>query len=331
MGDGSSPSYGESLTSGSKAGLGGLMFIQFLVGIFGNSVILYMFWKFKQLQTPSNIIFISLLIANLGMCFCIPFSAASMLAGSWLFDSAGCKFYGFASMFFGLAVIGLLACLSIDRYIVICRPSLASSLTHSHYTYMSMAAYLNAVFWAIMPIFGWAHYDEVGTSGCSVDWTRADAPYISYLFSLFMVCFVLPIVTMVFCFGRTHTVLVMRQQVQNIGSRDNLSPVNSDWANQKQVTQLGVVLIVIFILTWSPFAIVCLWGALGDPQSIPLWLATLAPFAAKCSQFLNPLMFVVLIKRFRDYAVVMLCCRTHVETIELTPSAAQDDRNEGEL
>ncbi|XP_022081088.1 visual pigment-like receptor peropsin [Acanthaster planci] len=196
---------------------------------------------------------------------------------------------------------------------------------------MSVAACVNALFWAIMPVFGWANYDEIGTSGCSVDWRRGDASYISYLFILFTFCFVLPVVTMVLCFGRTHAVIVKRQQVHDATNLSDLSPVNADWASQKQVTQLGVALIIIFLLTWSPFAIICLWGALGNPSDVPIWLATLAPFAAKCSPVLNPLMFLVFIKKFREYAQVVLCCRTHVETIELTPSTAQDTPTEGEL
>ena len=65
--------------------------------------------------------------------------------------------------------------------------SSASMLTHVHYNYMSLAAYVNALFWAIMPVFGWARYEEDPGSGCALDWNRGGASYISYLFTLFVV------------------------------------------------------------------------------------------------------------------------------------------------
>ncbi|XP_071808141.1 visual pigment-like receptor peropsin [Asterias amurensis] len=306
--------------------VGGFMIFQTIAGLFGNSVIIRMFWKFKQLRTPSNNLLLFLSVANLGMCLCIPFSTASTFAGHWVFDTSGCKFYGFASMFFGLSVIGILTCLSIDRYIVVCRRSLASMLTQVHYNYMSLTAYVNALFWAIMPVFGWARYEEDPGSGCALDWNRRGASYISYLFTLFVINFLVPLVVMVTCFGRAHAVMVKREQVHAASSDNDLTPINSDWANQKQVTMLGVALIVVFLFTWSPFAIICIWGAIGDPHNVPYWFAVIAPFAAKWSQVLNPLMFVMFIKRFRDYTLVILCCKTHVETIELTQQTTSDQQ-----
>ena len=96
--------------------------------------------------------------------------------------------------------------------------------------------------------------------------------------------------------------------------------------------QLGVVLIIIFLFSWSPFAIISLWAALGDPSNIPGWLAIIAPFAAKWTPSLNPLMFVIFIKKFRKYTLMILCCRTHVETIELTqPTPSVDVQSEEQV
>ena len=54
---------------------------------------------------------------------------------------------------------------------------------------------------------------------------------------------------MVTCFGRAHAVMVKREQVHAASSDNDLTPINSDWANQKQVTMVRKFMLY-FIKTW---------------------------------------------------------------------------------
>lgn len=120
----------------------------------------------------------------------------------------------------------------------------AQQLTFSHYRYFAMSAWVNGLFWALMPIFGWSRYDidsPLQTS-CFVDWQRIDLSYVSYIVSWFIVNFVLPLSLMVFCYV---SAFLTRQEEAGEAEEgqfaaadpirnDEPSPTNVDWASQPE-------------------------------------------------------------------------------------------------
>lgn len=60
---------------------------------------------------------------------------------------------------------------------------------------------------------------------------------------------------------------------------------------------MSVVMILMFLLAWSPYSIVCLWSAFGDPEKIPPTMAIIAPLFAKSSTFYNPCIYVIANKK----------------------------------
>lgn len=63
------------------------------------------------------------------------------------------------------------------------------------------------------------------------------------------------------------------------------------------VLQMSVVMIVMFLVAWSPYSIVCLWSSFGDPKKISPAMAIIAPLFAKSSTFYNPCIYVVANKK----------------------------------
>ena len=61
--------------------------------------------------------------------------------------------------------------------------------------------------------------------------------------------------------------------------------------------QMSVVMIVMFLVAWSPYSIVCLWASFSDPKDIPAAMAIIAPLFAKSSTFYNPCIYVVANKK----------------------------------
>ncbi|XP_005755463.1 visual pigment-like receptor peropsin, partial [Pundamilia nyererei] len=96
-----------------------------VISLASNIVVLLMFVKFKELRTPTNFIIINLAFTDIGVAgIGYPMSAASDIHGSWKFGYAGCQIYAALNIFFGMASIGLLTVVAIDRYLSICRPDI---------------------------------------------------------------------------------------------------------------------------------------------------------------------------------------------------------------
>uniref|UniRef100_A0A673B8Y8 Retinal pigment epithelium-derived rhodopsin homolog n=1 Tax=Sphaeramia orbicularis TaxID=375764 RepID=A0A673B8Y8_9TELE len=72
----------------------------------------------------------------------------------------------------------------------------------------------------------------------------------------------------------------------------------------------NIVMILMFLVAWSPYSLVCLWASFGDPGSIPASMAIIAPLFAKSSTFYNPCIYVVANRKFRRAIIGMIRCQT---------------------
>lgn len=64
-------------------------------------------------------------------------------------------------------------------------------------------SWLYSLVWTVPPLLGWSSYglEGAGTS-CSVMWTERSSGSHSYIICLFVFCLGLPVLVMVYCYGR---------------------------------------------------------------------------------------------------------------------------------
>ncbi len=72
---------------------------------------------------------------------------------------------------------------------------------------------------------------------------------------------------------------------------------------------MTVVIVVVFLVSWSPYAILCLWTVFGEPESVPLWFSLLPPLFAKTSTLFNPIIYYLTNKRLRGAFLSSVFCR----------------------
>ncbi|XP_068797978.1 visual pigment-like receptor peropsin isoform X2 [Struthio camelus] len=206
-----------------------------VISIFSNIVVLCIFVKYKELRTATNAIIINLAFTDIGVSgIGYPMSAASDLHGSWKFGYTGCQIYAALNIFFGMASIGLLTVVAVDRYLTICRPDIGRRMTTCNYATLIIVAWINAVFWASMPTVGWASYapDPTGAT-CTVNWRKNDASFVSYTMSVIAVNFVIPLTVMFYCYYNVSR--TMKQYATN----NCLESINIDWSDQVDVTKVS--------------------------------------------------------------------------------------------
>lgn len=140
------------------------------------------------------------------MCY-RPFLMVSFCSGlcSMLHDfvSANANSHPFTSLSFsGIVSLISLVILSYDRY---------STLTvynkrGPNYRKPLLAvggSWLYSLFWTVPPLLGWSSYgiEGAGTS-CSVSWTVQTAQSHAYIICLFIFCLGIPVLVMIYCYGR---------------------------------------------------------------------------------------------------------------------------------
>ncbi|XP_078262344.1 visual pigment-like receptor peropsin isoform X1 [Rhinoraja longicauda] len=277
-----------------------------ILSLLSNIIVLIMFVKFKEFRTATNAIIVNLAFTDIGVsAIGYPMSAASDLHGSWKFGYSGCQAYAALNIFFGMASIGLLTVVAIDRYLTISKPDLGRKMTGATYTALITVAWTNGLFWALMPIMGWASYgpDPTGAT-CTINWRNNDSLFVSYTMTVIAVNFVVPLSIMFFCYYNVS------KTMKRVAQHSGMENVTLDWSDQLDVTKMSVVMIVMFLVAWSPYSIICLWASFGDPKLITPAMAIIAPLFAKSSTFYNPCIYVVANKKFRRAIIAMIRCQT---------------------
>ena len=65
------------------------------------------------------------------------------------------------------------------------------------------------------------------------------------------------------------------------------------------VSQLSVAVCLGFPMAWSPYAIVSMWAAFGNPEKVPPMAFALAAMFAKSSTLYNPVIYLAFKPNFR--------------------------------
>ncbi|NWU48806.1 OPSX protein, partial [Dromas ardeola] len=143
-----------------------------VISIFSNIVVLGIFVKYKELRTATNAIIINLAFTDIGVS---GIGYPMFLRKDFFVCLFEFQIYAALNIFFGMASIGLLTVVAVDRYLTICRPDIGRRMTTRSYATLILAAWINAVFWASMPTVGWASYapDPTGAT-CTVNWRKND-------------------------------------------------------------------------------------------------------------------------------------------------------------
>ncbi|KAM6945374.1 teleost multiple tissue opsin 2a [Aplochiton taeniatus] len=270
-------------------------------GFLNNLVVLILFCKFKTLRTPVNMLLLNISVSDLLVCvFGTTLSFASSIRARWLYGRRGCMWYGFVNSCFGIVSLVSLAVLSYDRYSTLTvynkrapdyrKPLLAVT-----------GAWLYSLFWTVPPLLGWSSYglEGAGTS-CSVTWTARTPESHSYIICLFIFCLGIPVLIMVYCYGR------LLYAVKQVGR------VRKTAARRRELHILFMVIttVICYLLCWMPYGVVAMMATFGAPGVITPVASVVPSILAKSSTVINPLIYILMNKQFYRCFLILFRCKS---------------------
>ncbi|XP_026706635.1 opsin-3-like isoform X2 [Athene cunicularia] len=175
----------------------------FFFGFMNNLIVLILFCKFKTLRNPVNMLLLNISISDMLVCISgTTLSFASNIHGKWIGGKHGCRWYGFVNSCFGIVSLISLAVLSYERYstLTLCNKR---SADYRKALLAVGGSWIYSLVWTVPPLIGWSSYgiEGAGTS-CSVRWSSESAESTSYIICLFIFCLVIPVMVMMYCYGR---------------------------------------------------------------------------------------------------------------------------------
>ena len=273
----------------------------FLVSVPLNSLVLLVFYRNKHLCNPLNVFLISVAASDL---FCsvstLPFYVVANAYGRWIYGDVGCTLIAFVACLSGLASLMHLAAASYERYVALVHPLNSQKFTVRYAARISLAMWLYALFWSLMPLCGWSGFEQegIGTS-CSVRWKSRRMLDLSYNICLLLACYVLPVSVMCFsyvkCCREIKTGAKCAKELWGRSSRFT----RKTFETERRMARLFGVMTLAFLGAWTPYAVVSFIAMIGGPHVISDVAASTPAFLAKTSACLSPIIYVFLYKRLR--------------------------------
>ncbi|CAG0923580.1 unnamed protein product [Notodromas monacha] len=285
--------------------IGLLTLVLGIISVVGNSVVMYVFLCTRNLRTPSNMIIVNLAFSDfLMMASMFPFMAISCFYETWVFGSLMCELHGFFGAWSGCMSIWSMTLIAIDRFNVIVRGIGAKPLTFKKVYTMIAAIDGFALFWSLLPMFGWNKYVPEGNMMvCGGDSISEDWHSRSFLLTTFVYAYCTPLLTIVFCYSFIVKAVAahersMREQAQKMNVQSLRSGEGNKTSVEVRLAKVAMMTITLWFLAWTPYAVINFVGMFARHLITPFWTMWGSVFA-KFAAVYNPIVYGISHPRYR--------------------------------
>ncbi|XP_062324085.1 trace amine-associated receptor 13c-like [Osmerus eperlanus] len=292
-------------SSGAQVTLYLVFLMGILITILGNSVVIVSITHFKQLHSPTNMMVMSLALADLLLGLIVmPFSMMRTVQGCWYYGDAFCLIHSSFDMFLSSVSIYHLVSISIDRHEAVCNPMLYSV----HIT-MPVASFMISASWVIAALYTYGLFyskayitgledslDSVNCHGeCMIVFNTLWGTLSTIIVFFFPVCVMVGLYTEIYHVAKKHARRI-EDTIHRVGRGANEGAV-SKRSERKAAKTLGVV-VGGFILCWMP----CFVAAIVEPYihfATPGTLFEVFWWLAYFNSTLNPIIYALFYPWFR--------------------------------
>ncbi|XP_056224309.1 neuropeptide Y receptor Y2, like [Seriola aureovittata] len=286
-----------------------------VLGVLGNSLVIYVIYRFKTLRTVTNFFIANLAVADLLVnTLCLPFTLVYTLQGEWKFGSTLCFLLPYAQ---GLAVhvsTVTLNVIALDRHRCIVYHLETRMRKDVCFGVIALTWVLSAVLASPLAIF--REYGsftlEPGHSiqVCTEKWPGKSTDGTVYSISMLILQYFLPLSIISFAYARIWSKL--RGHVSPAESSGNSSAGSERHRRRRKTTKMLVTMVVVFAVSWLPFHAFQLATDIDstvlDMRDFRL-LYTVFHVVAMCSTFANPLLYGWMNRNYRAAFLAVFKCR----------------------
>ncbi|KAM4709320.1 melanopsin-B-like [Discoglossus pictus] len=221
----------------------------------------------------------------------------------WILGKIGCNTYAFCGALFGITSMMTLMAISVDRYVVITKPLQSVQWSSKKRTgQVIVLVWLYSLLWSVAPLFGWSSYIPEGLMiSCTWDYVTATTSNRSYTMMLCCCVFFIPLLVISHCYlCMFQAIRSTGRNVQKLGSCGRQSFLTTSVKNEWKMAKIAFVIIIVFVLSWSPYACVTLIAWAGHGKTLTPYSKTVPAVIAKASAIYNPIIYGIIHPKYRE-------------------------------
>ncbi|KAL3265258.1 hypothetical protein HHI36_009472 [Cryptolaemus montrouzieri] len=190
----------------------------------------------------------------------------------------------------GIASITSLSVLAFERYIIVSQPFQNRMVTRKGAVGLVIGIWIYSFGLTVPPLVGWGQYvNEAANISCSVNWESQSYNAMTYICYLFIFGLVIPLILIVISY--INIVIQIKQNSFRVGQVKKA---------ERRIAYMVLLMIVAFLLAWTPYAVLALLIQFGDASFISPGLRVIPSLLAKSSICYNPIIYVGLNAQFRQ-------------------------------
>ncbi|XP_015514451.1 somatostatin receptor type 2 [Neodiprion pinetum] len=278
-----------------------------VVGLLGNTLVIYVVLRFSKMQTVTNMYIVNLAIADECFLIGIPFLVTTMSLQSWTFGKIMCKAYMITTSINQFTSSIFLFIMSADRYIAVCHPISSPKVRTPFISrVVSLTAWGTSALFMI-PVFLYANTMETaeGVISCNILWpdNANQGGQTTFTLYTFILGFAIPLILiLIFYF------LVIRK-LRTVGPKNKSKEKKR---SHRKVTKLVLTVITVYVLCWLPYWLTQVALIYTPPKQcqsrVIITTFLLAGFLSYSNSAMNPILYAFLSDNFKKSFLKACTC-----------------------
>ena len=260
-------------------------------------MVLYCLITIRELQTVTGMFLGSLAVTDLGVgLISFPLALASSVKQELVKQRAFCVMQGMATVLFVIASLLTLAVLSLSKYINV-GYSVHKRFKKKHAKRAIGGIWTITAMFAIAPTFGLSKYSHrTGAHQCSV----YDNSLLGYIYAtaLTIVGFMLPFMTMLYCYCRLY--MTLHSHVRRMRAGNAVHPSSTQQSissSESQMIHTLIIMVIAFFICWVPS--VTSYFLSFEGISVSTTIDTIAVLSVFTNSAVNPILYALRQKDFQ--------------------------------
>ncbi|XP_077060966.1 neuropeptide Y receptor type 2-like [Siphateles boraxobius] len=283
-----------------------------LLGLVGNTLVIYMIVLYRNMRTVTNYFIANLALADLMVdSVCLPFTLVYTLLDEWKFGAVMCHMVPYGQALSVHVSVLTLTVIAVERYRCIVF-HLGQRLSRcTSFIIIGLTWTLAAVLAGPLAIFREYRYEEIPyidlrIAVCSEKWPSGTN--VVYSVSMLLLQYVVPLA--IISYAYVCIWMKLKNHVSPSSRSDGL-------VRRKKTTKMLALVVVVFAVCWLPFHVFQLASDLDLILKFKEYklIYTLFHIVAMCSTFVNPLLYGWMNQNYRNGFLMFFRCEHKPDSI----------------